>query len=72
MEIVLELVGFKGDGVILRDLSGRDILWPKDSFPEDIEVGERVNFLLGAKELDDLRKQQTAKDILNELINSDN
>ncbi len=72
MEVVLELIGFKGDGVILRDLSGRDILWPKDSFPESIQVGERVSFLLGAKELNDLKRQQVAKDVLNELINSDN
>ncbi len=72
MEVSLELIGFHGDGVILRDSSGRDILWPQDSFPENIQIGDRVNFLLSASSLDEERRKQNAKDILNELINTNN
>lgn len=72
MEIVLELIGFKGDGVILRDSSGRDILWPQDSFPGGIKIGDKVNFLLNSSSLTELNRKQAAQDILNELINNDN
>ncbi len=71
MELSLELIGFHGDGLILRDSSGRDILWPQDSFPEGIKVGDRVNFLLSAASLDEEKRRQAAKDVLNELINID-
>lgn len=72
MEVILELIGFHGDGVILRDSSGRDILWPQDSFPENVQIGDKVNFLLASSNLDNEKRKQAAKDVLNELINSNN
>ncbi len=67
MEIILELIGFKGDGAILRDKKNRDILWPKDMLPSNLETGSKVGFLLAENE-DGGVKKALSKNILNEIL----
>ena len=69
MEKIFTLIEFKDDLVVLRDDSTDDsFLWPKKNLPENIKIGDKLNFLISLDDFEIAKKKQATKDILNEIL----
>lgn len=65
MEYVFTIIEWRDDGVILRDEEGVSIKWPENKIPPGLKTGDKVFFYVSPHE------SQTAKDILNEVLNTE-
>lgn len=60
---------FENNQAVLIDEQGKTVVWPKNKLPDNLREGSALNFeIMEAKGLEEKNKQ-TAKDILNEIIN---
>lgn len=70
MELKIRFKGLKDDVAILKiDDDEREIFWPQDKLPSNISEGDFLNFLISPFQLDKAKRDQSAKDILNEILN---
>jgi hypothetical protein len=60
---------FEGDKTVLIASDGQTIIWPKNQLPENIHEGSCLNFEITEKTEREKKDRQTAKDIINEIIN---
>jgi len=61
---------FEKDKAVLIDSAGKTIVWPKDKLPENVHEGSCLNFEVAERNEREKRNKQTAKDIINEIINN--
>ena len=69
MQIKLTLDRFEADKAVLIDGQGQSIIWPKDKLPDNLHEGSALNFDIATDQEREQRDKQTAKDIINEIIN---
>jgi len=60
---------FEGDKAVLIDSNGQTTIWPKNKLPAGVHEGSGLNFDIAEKTEREKRDKQTAKDIINEIIN---
>jgi len=68
MIIKLTVDRFEGDKAVLIDSDGTAIIWPKNKLPADVHEGSALNFDIREAAEREKQDQQTAKDIINEII----
>jgi hypothetical protein len=69
MQIKLTLDRFEGNKAVLITANGQQIIWPKDQLPAGLPDGSILIFALFKEKEREKKDKQTAKDILNEIIN---
>jgi len=69
MIIKLTIDRFEADKAVLITEDGAAIVWPKSKLPDGIHEGSALSFDIVEEREREKRDQQTAKDILNEIIN---
>ena len=69
MQIKFTLDRFEEDKAVLIADDGSAIVWPKNKLPADIHEGSAVNFDIRETAEREKLDKQTAKDIINEIIN---
>ena len=69
MIIKLTLDRFEADQAVLVDSDGRTIIWPKNKLPGNLHDGSVLHFDIAEEKERELKDKQTAKDIINEIIN---
>ncbi len=62
MEFNLKIKKEENDKFILEDENNNLIYWPKDKIPQDLTVGDNLKISIN---------QNSAKEILNEILTSD-
>lgn len=69
MELTVTVDRFEGDKAVLKTNDGEIIVWPKNKLPEDSREGMILN--INVKTNVEARKKinESAKDILNEILN---
>ena len=60
---------FEADKAVLITDDGAAVVWPKDKLPDGAHEGSALSFDITEKQEREKRDKQTAKDILNEIIN---
>lgn len=69
MTIKLTLDRFEGDKAVLITDDGQAIIWPKNKLPGNLRDGSALSFDVMETKEREQKDKQTAKDILNEIIN---
>lgn len=69
MLIKLTLDRFEGDKAVLIAADGENIIWPKHKLPANLRDGSALSFDIAEEKEREQKNKQTAKDILNEIIN---
>ena len=69
MIIKLTIDRFENDKAVLIDANGEAIVWPKNKLPDNLHEGSSLNFDVAEETNRELKDKQTAKDIINEIIN---
>ncbi len=69
MQIKLTLDRFEGDQAVLITSDGVAIIWPKNQLPSGMREGSALNFDIATEKDREQRDKETAKDIINEIIN---
>jgi len=69
MLIKLTIDRFEADKAVLITEDGAAIVWPKDKLPAGAREGLALSFDITEEQEREKRDRQTAKDILNEIIN---
>ena len=60
---------FEADKAVLIAADGVAVVWPKDKLPDGARAGSALSFDIAEEQEREKRDKQTAKDILNEIIN---
>ncbi len=60
----------EGKAVIRFD-DGQTLLWPIENFPDDAGEGSAVYISLTKSEIEEQKRENLAKDILNEIMNQE-
>ena len=68
MIIKLTVDRFEGGKAVLITGEGETIIWPKNKLPADIHEGSGLSFDIEEKSQREKQDKQTAKDIINEII----
>jgi len=72
MNIKIVIDRFEGEKAILKTEEGQSIIWPKNKLPVNAHEGMILNFnILNDKETEK-DKNELAKEILNEILNTEN
>ncbi len=71
MTIKLTIDRFENDKAILKTENGSTIIWPKDKLPENIHEGMVLIFNIIDDAQAEKDKKQLAKEILNEILDTD-
>ncbi len=71
MEKRFVLKEFKDQEALLIDEEGKEILWPKNSLPKNLKEGDKLSFLISEQNSDQAKREQTAKDVLNEILSTE-
>lgn len=61
---------FEQDKAVLVESNGFSVVWPKNKLPENAREGSLLSFEIIENAELEKRNRQTAKDILNEIINN--
>jgi len=69
MIIKLTVDRVENDKVVLITSDGQTIIWPKSKLPDDIHDGSCLSFDIKEKGELEKQSQQTAENIINEIIN---
>ena len=69
MIIKLTIDRFEADQAVLISSDGVAIIWPKNKLPAGAREGLALNFEIMADQGREKKDRQTAKDIINEIIN---
>lgn len=67
--IKLTIDRFEEDRAVLIDGVGAAIVWPKNKLPDNLHEGSSLNFAIAEEKNREREDKQTAKDIINEIIN---
>ena len=59
---------FEADKAVLAAEDGTNIIWPKDKLPDGAHEGSALSLEITEQAEREKRDQQTAKDIINEII----
>ena len=68
MIIKLTIDRFEEDKAVLAADGGTTIIWPKNKLPADVHEGSALSFDIAEAAEREKRDKQTAKDIINEII----
>lgn len=60
----------EGDKVILKTEDGLSVIWPKDKLPQKISEGMSFIFEITEAKEHEEKKRKLAKDILNEILDT--
>jgi hypothetical protein len=60
---------FEGNQAVLVAEDGQSLVWPKNKLPEKVHEGSSLSFEITEEAEREKRNKQTAKDIINEIIN---
>lgn len=71
MKIILTVDRAEGGAIILKTKNGDTIHWPKNKLPENTKEGDVLNFEINKDEEGKKEKQNIAKDILNEILDTE-
>jgi hypothetical protein len=71
MNITLTIDRFENDKAILITQEGESILWPKNKLPNGLKEGSLIYFNIFNDEEGFKNKNQAAKDILNEILDTE-
>lgn len=69
MIIKLTVDRFESGKAVLTASDGETIIWPKDKLPGNLHDGSALSFDIAEEKEREQKDKQTAKDILNEIIN---
>lgn len=69
MIINLVVDRFEGEMAVLTGEGGVAVTWPKNKLPENVREGSNLSFEIMAEKDKEEKSRQTAKDIINEIIN---
>ncbi len=69
MQIKLTIDRFESDKAVLKTSDGQTIVWPKNLLPDNLHEGSVLSFDLAEEKEREYKNKQTAKDIINEIIN---
>jgi hypothetical protein len=69
MQIIFTIDRFEGEQAVLIGSDGQSLVWPKNKLPENLREGAALSFEITEKKERENRDKQTAKDIINEIIN---
>lgn len=69
MKIKFTLDRFEGDGAVLIDEQGKTTIWPKNKLPANPRDGSVLVFDIMEEKEQEKKDKQSAKDLLNEIIN---
>lgn len=72
MILKLTIDRFEGDKAVLIAESGEQIIWPKNKLPEQAREGMVLNFNVQNSEEAEKDKKELAKNILNEILKTEN
>ena len=61
---------FEEDYAIFFINDGKEILWPKDKLPQDLEEGSVIKIKLYTSQDEEKEQRELAKNILNEILNN--
>ncbi|MDO8668496.1 MAG: DUF3006 domain-containing protein [bacterium] len=70
MIIKLTVDRFEGNKAVLITSDGETINWPKNKLPKNLHEGSGLSFDVVEKTEREKRDKQTAKNIINEIINN--
>jgi len=70
MIIKLTVDRFEADLAVLVGDNGLNVVWPKNKLPENTHEGSILNFDILADTDREAKNRQTAKDLINEIINN--
>jgi hypothetical protein len=62
---------FEGDKAVLKTEDNQTIVWPKNKLPQDVKESSVLNIVLSLDSHVEDTDKKLAKDILNEILNSD-
>lgn len=71
MNIKIVVDRFEGEKAILKTETKESIIWPKDKLPKSTLEGMVLNFSINNDKDSTTEKEDLAKDILNEILNTD-
>jgi hypothetical protein len=71
MKIIITIDRFEGDKVVLKTNDNQAIIWPKNKLPKEAKEKDVLNFSIGADDSATSEREERAKDILNEILNTD-
>ena len=71
MNIELTIDRIENDQVVLKTNDNQSIIWPTDKLPTNAVEGMVLNFSLVAKNKKEQDGKRLAKDILNEILDTD-
>lgn len=69
MEKSFVIIKFSEENVVLyNEESNKELLWPISFLPQDLKIGEKINFIISLDDLETINKRKQSIDILNEII----
>lgn len=71
MIIDLTVDRIEESNAVLKTNDNKTIIWPKNKLPDDIKEGQTLVFTISTNNDNEDNSRQIAKDILNEILNSD-
>jgi hypothetical protein len=71
MQMLLTIDRFEGEKAVLKTNDGQTIIWPKNMLPEDSREGTVLEFLIDTDLAIEDKKRKMAKEVLNELLNTE-
>ncbi len=58
----------EGDSAVIKTEDGQELLWPKQSLPEDAKEGSAVRLGISTNQSDEEERTRLAKTLLNEIL----
>jgi hypothetical protein len=63
---------FEGEKAVLKTENNENIIWPKNQLPKNSKEGESLLFIITNSKEEGESSKQLAKNIINEILNTDN
>jgi hypothetical protein len=71
MNINITIDRFEGDKAVLKTEDGQSVVWPKNKLPENAHESMVLNFNILNDSETEKDKKELAKEILNEILNTE-
>jgi hypothetical protein len=69
MEKSFVIIKFSEENVVLyNEEANKELLWPISFLPQDLKIGEKINFIISLDNLETVTKRKQSIDILNEIL----
>jgi len=69
MEKSFVVIKFSQENVVLyNEEHNKELLWPISFLPQDLKIGEKINFIISLDDLEAVNKRKQSVDILNEIL----